>query len=1401
MKTFNKAFYFPLLFLIFFSASLNAVQIANDEFTSDLDGYSGTGVTYIPGWMEIAKNKRGSKTYHLGTSNANSMVTIEFRAWTKISSSVYIYINGSLRQSYDSVGGELTKSFQASADSNGDITIGFQSNSKCYIDWVIIDGKLPTSGRDFIKRTQFNLFGDVRVIGNTVLCQLDSNGKCEDSDKNVSNADVNLSKAPISYSTLDLPKDATIKYARIYWQGRQVNGENWNGTSKTLAGKISIRKASSATFTELTADIQDFSTIDNIPIYSSSADASSIVDSNGTYYIDTAKFYTLTGETHALSPSDGLGAFGGWALVVVYEDLTQVKARSITVFDGYKLVDKDHDAGASISGFLTPSSNDVNSTIYVFTAEGDKYLSDISDRIQMAGDTYNTTLKKLGTFNSRIDINAARVPNLTNNNGIDIHAYDVGTTPGAKGIITNKENGANFNFTSNQDAYFPSLFVFSTELYLPNMCYDYSIKQDGHYLDIDYAASPKAQINARISSAEIELSVYLRNKDADFTAQGISLSSDLNKTIFSYPASKEIYTSNTNGSTLIDRGVPTSSVPLCDYSMSSGNAISDIGCTDGHNIRKGIGDLENQDFIYTQWIIQPSTSGITDINSSLGLKAQYFVNVGGNNVLFPELELGGSEIPLCPPSNSYEPAWGLFNVVRPGSVYNNLYTQISRLPFNASVIFDSDPSTGVNDAPITDINTTLLVEIADMDAYADINASCANPASSLSTPIFVSTNFTSSVFQTPIPLQPTSYYNFAVKNAAYRIWYFTDSNSSLIQNWTATTSNNNKTLLSISGLYDSSVHTACVTECSTSTSVKCFKCIRTNYAKPLCSRDNFSVRPESYDLRIFDINQTNAITNTSNIDISLASGFDPISPPATRRINLAAEYDYRYDLSSTGHDGIAPTPGYTREFSSGSDFNITMNWSPTSTKTGCNNTNSTNLKFYVANGFMEGEKYSYPEIGEYILNVIDKSWTDVDWSNNLHHVVANGFEILPDDCINNVTSSQADTNGRFGCTISTNHGTDGGSHFYEDHLLTYHPYEFDMNDITPSHGINSNTTFNATTFIYMANISLDLNMSYHLRGSINAVGYKGNNVSNFVDGCYAEPLTLTINKTATVAPAYQYRFENKDTAPTPNAIDINGTSGDIAINTGNFIQINRGKMNSDLNLNFDRNISTESNPQRVLFSSYDANCTTAANCSMNVDLITRSTTGTKILDHNITHYYGRTHAPRNRFVGPDGNATVYYEIYCSGITGGIGGIGGTVCNKNILQRELKSGLNSRVTDDPRWFRNEEHNVNIHGPVGVIVQKGVAKRVKNTHNAVYNTIPTGRTLIPLRYDKTRGYPYKATMLNTPDRWLIYNKYNSAAPNNEFEVEFVSTNSSWAGKTDTDSTTNDIGSKKTNRRSMW
>jgi len=206
--------------------------------------------------------------------------------------------------------------------------------------------------------------------------------------------------------------------------------------------------------------------------------------------------------------------------------------------------------------------------------------------------------------------------------------------------------------------------------------------------------------------------------------------------------------------------------------------------------------------------------------------------------------------------------------------------------------------------------------------------------------------------------------------------------------------------------------------------------------------------------------------------------------------------------------------------------------------------------------------------------------------------------------------------------------------------------------------------------------------------------------------------------------------------------------------------------------NIDRNTSKSINPIAITLN--DANTSTSWMSNPGSPKEFNGTT----LNTTKTFYYGRTHAPRQIFTGNTGTALIYYEVYCQG----------SDCNKSLLQ----NSSNLKTSDDPRWFINSSHTA-IAGNVGALA-------VKNASTVTSVVTEASPAQAALTYTNN-SYPYKATMQNSASKWLIYDKYKVNPTANEFEVEFININDSWAGKKETNTTTNKTAADRTNRRSMW
>ncbi|MDP3290614.1 MAG: Ig-like domain-containing protein, partial [Sulfuricurvum sp.] len=398
-----------------------------------------------------------------------------------------------------------------------------------------------TSGyRDFSLRKQLYTKGDMKTIGNTVLvpptdqsagiCSTYINGPftTDASSANDSyylcgyhNDTTTGGLANSTTSSLQLPAGAKVLWAGLYWQAIVANGSfNTNMTVKLR------QEEGSNTYTDITPDRLDYlqdGGYSGYTSYSAFADVSE--------YFGEGKWnegnYTVANIPVYEGKITSLGSYGAWALVIAYTntDDPNEKFRSFSIFDGWKIIDSSNpNVDVDVTGFYTPDQTTIEAKSSVFAAEGDKHIS---------GDVLNTTNYNTSTpvtlatvtnntFNSSISGGNSRTPLLTNNNGIDIQTFDIGD------YLTPKQASMRFTFTSTQDRYWPSMIAFSTELYVPQFCYDYGYEQNGLPFTEENTGTAMPYITGYLpNTADINVSLYIRNQEAsDVQANNIKLSID-----------------------------------------------------------------------------------------------------------------------------------------------------------------------------------------------------------------------------------------------------------------------------------------------------------------------------------------------------------------------------------------------------------------------------------------------------------------------------------------------------------------------------------------------------------------------------------------------------------------------------------------------------------------------------------------------------------------------------------------------------------------------------------------------------------------------------------------------------------------------------------------------------------
>ena len=175
-------------------------------------------------------------------------------------------------------------------------------------------------------------------------------------------------------------------------------------------------------------------------------------------------------DVDAQEGNDGLGFFAGWALVIVIRDPRE-PLRNLTVFNGFAHVNGNDQSKPDlttvtipVTGFLTPKTGAVTTHLGVVSYEGDLGATgdtiklntvQLGDAVHVPDNFFNSGISRLGqsiTGNS---------PDFINQLGFDIAVVD------APGILPNDATSATFQFFSAAEIYYPGVFTFATDLFLP----------------------------------------------------------------------------------------------------------------------------------------------------------------------------------------------------------------------------------------------------------------------------------------------------------------------------------------------------------------------------------------------------------------------------------------------------------------------------------------------------------------------------------------------------------------------------------------------------------------------------------------------------------------------------------------------------------------------------------------------------------------------------------------------------------------------------------------------------------------------------------------------------------------------------------------------------------------------
>ncbi|RZB14703.1 DUF3344 domain-containing protein [Streptomyces sp. F001] len=254
---------------------------------------------------------------------------------------------------------------------------------------------------------------------------------------------VDVDRDPNTYNSsraeVRLPKDSRVTYARLYWGGNLRVGEQKPPEDNE---RVLIAEPGGE-YQELRADtVVGHRVADGADAFQASADVTRLVRESGPGLYTVAQINVAMGKSAA-------GAWGGWTLVVAYENSAE-PLRHLAVWDGFvplnsgsgqeiQLRDLRFAAGAGGRSGLVAYNGDRGATGDSLTVTNGSASIALSDPANPQDDVLNSTISEPGDA-------ASRVPAHANTLGYDSDVFDLGR------VLQNAGDQLTFRLRSQQDA-------------------------------------------------------------------------------------------------------------------------------------------------------------------------------------------------------------------------------------------------------------------------------------------------------------------------------------------------------------------------------------------------------------------------------------------------------------------------------------------------------------------------------------------------------------------------------------------------------------------------------------------------------------------------------------------------------------------------------------------------------------------------------------------------------------------------------------------------------------------------------------------------------------------------------------------------------------------------------------
>ena len=1158
---------------------------------------------------------------------------------TETTKMISVKINGDNTQ-------EPNQSFNINLSSPIGATI---DNSSSQVTLINDDGGTSTIGlRDFRIRNPIhtqNIKGNIKVIGNTVLCKK-VNGVCSETTATNNSTylnfiDVDGIYRPYNNSSqaiISIPNTAKVVWSALYTQGYMNRSSS--DTINAINSSPVYLTTPNGTNIQVTPNIIDLFRWDGYT-YSTFSEVPELINMTGSQINGT---WTGANIKAREGKDSSLGYFGAWTLVIIYEEKNE-SLKNISVFDGYRRVSSSsgyNEVLIPISGFLTPTNGNIASTLSIFAGEGDSGYT--GDKLYVDNIAINDTNAFDSTTSGFIAI-----PSLKNNFGIDIQNHHIGTS--GLDIIKNNQQNAVIKLTSTQDAYYPSMIAFTTELYEPRVCYSQEfLDENGNEITGGVNVGDTITVSTWISNMkQIDEATGLPEEGDLEVADKVEITMNLDSINFEYISNS---TSIQNiGETQEHNKTDSKDSDTAEFLRDTNTSVWRVGTgSSGSDGGQLLPNLDNDDSkkVFIKFKTTLLESG--DIN----ITNKYFVSYENSLLGVRFGDESPFNIEVCKVFDSsltVGAPLGVFNIVNqnfsassisddPLNSQNALYTQVSGQNFTVKLVaLESDFKTL---KPFTGDVTLSLIDTPAFTGNTSSDEILCNDAPETNTQTITLTNESLKAL--------TLNYSIANEKVSFKISY--DDRGT---------------------------------------------------TKHVCSRDSFSIRPAKY---------------------TMTPDTTPLIGGKNHQLDIKAT-----TISSSVLSGYNQIVKDTAEFEAKIDLDI---------PTGCtlpSNSTKLTMPFTFSSGSHTYAPFIYNNIGDVNVTITDKAWTATDQGS----LNSKGY----DDCILNSKTNTPDGSGKVGCELSTTQ------------QFTFSPKEF-QNRL-------SIQNFNSGNFTYIA--GTDANMSADLNLQATAVLDDGTTTAtNYTNGCFSKDINSTI--TLITNPTAQWLTNNSTAINRIVYLDDNGattnfenniTAGQATLSSdkSNF---NSGIANVTAHFNFSRSDTVPDEP--FIINRNDFNLTI---------IDTNNVTGNSYnptVNSTTKFYYGRSHAPDQRFDENPATASILYEVYCNN------------CNRATM------GMNSypESSDSINWYVNNDHTALNQGKF----------------NNVNLTSADGTTMNTYQLNSVRlqapKVPHKDKIQLNSDSWLVH------APT-DFLVEFYSDQTGWAGEGKLGATVDTNVSTTQNRRLDW